>query len=365
MSILTDNSNWVIKNSLIQGGLPYSQKDYNILLGIGVNVFINLMGTREYNSGKKHINKFNYRNLKHPKSVEYYNIPITDLKIISDKEACKIVDLIVKKIEEDKVVYVHCLGGNGRSGTINALVLHRLYPKMSYKEIIEKLNYDRSKRKYKPNNITPQTASQFNQIHRIVTGSDDIYFYEPSSPYYFLSNYYSDTEVPITYIGKKWPSLEHFYQYFKFVKTPRGKEYAEIIRSSKTSNLAFVLGNMRKGNNGKNKLKGGRDNIVINPKNKEYKVNNALVEYEDVTIRDDWEKVKDKVMIVGLVLKFTQNKRLTKELIKTAPSKLYEFTRRDLYWATWFDGKGDNRLGKLLTELRSCLIEYKLLGYDK
>jgi predicted NAD-dependent protein-ADP-ribosyltransferase YbiA (DUF1768 family)/protein-tyrosine phosphatase len=353
--MIPENSNWVIKDSLLHGGLPNSQKHYNTLLNIGVNVFVNVMGKKEYTTGK-HKNKFDYRLLKHPTSIQYFNFPITDKKIISDPETNKIVEIITSNIKKGKIVYVHCLGGHGRSGTVIGLVLHNIYPDMTYIQIIDKLILDKSIRKYKPTMISPQTASQFNQLHRIITTSDDIYFYEPSSNYYFLSNYYQDSKPLISFHGKTWPSSEHFYQYFKFISTTRGKEYGEIIRSAKTSNVAYCLGSIKQNKNGTVKLKGGRDNSIINPSNKEYKINNAFTEYKDVTIRDDWDNVKDATMMIALVLKFTQNKTLSHKLISTFPSKLFEFTKKDTYWATFYDNRGKNKLGKMLTDLRQCFI---------
>jgi hypothetical protein len=111
------------------------------------------------------------------------------MKTLSDKEMLEIAKK-VEKLLKNKKVYIHCLGGHGRTGVLAGIILHKVYPHMTYKQIIQELHDKHQTRKYKPNKSTPQTSSQFNQLHRIITGRDDIFFYNDTDKNYVFSNLY-------------------------------------------------------------------------------------------------------------------------------------------------------------------------------
>jgi len=77
-------------------------------------------------------------------------------------------------------------------------------------------------------------------------------------------------------------------------------------------------------------------------------------------IRGDWEDVKERIMVIGLHAKFTQNPRLYLKLLETGEEKLVEDSPKDAYWGAP-DGKGKNRLGVLLMELRAHFRCHELL----
>jgi ribA/ribD-fused uncharacterized protein len=56
-------------------------------------------------------------------------------------------------------------------------------------------------------------------------------------------------------------------------------------------------------------------------------------------------------------VKFTQHPELAKLLISTGNLTLVEHTDIDSYWGDGKDGKGKNRLGHLLMQLRAELKE--------
>ena len=69
---------------------------------------------------------------------------------------------------------------------------------------------------------------------------------------------------------------------------------------------------------------------------------------------DDWEKTKNYIMKKILKIKFS-NPDLAKKLKATSGSKLMNNTTyRDEYWGIYM-GKGHNKLGVLLMELRDTL----------
>ena len=72
-------------------------------------------------------------------------------------------------------------------------------------------------------------------------------------------------------------------------------------------------------------------------------------------LRKNWESVKEQVMRKALRAKFEQHAELRALLLATAPAKLVEHTENDAYWGDGGNGKGKNRLGYLLMELREQL----------
>jgi N-glycosidase YbiA len=68
--------------------------------------------------------------------------------------------------------------------------------------------------------------------------------------------------------------------------------------------------------------------------------------------RPDWYKVRETLMLETLRAKFQQNPELSELLVATGDAYLVEHTDRDAYWADGGDGKGKNRLGHLLMQIR-------------
>lgn len=75
-----------------------------------------------------------------------------------------------------------------------------------------------------------------------------------------------------------------------------------------------------------------------------------------VKLRDDWETVKEEIMMTALRTKFLTYDKLKQLLLSTGDKMLVEHTTNDTYWADGGgNGKGLNRLGVLLVELRTEL----------
>lgn len=68
--------------------------------------------------------------------------------------------------------------------------------------------------------------------------------------------------------------------------------------------------------------------------------------------RGDWYQVREKIMLEVLRAKFEQHPELTELLMATGDAYLVEHSDRDPFWTDGGDGKGKNRLGKLLMQLR-------------
>ncbi len=136
-----------------------------------------------------------------------------------------------------------------------------------------------------------------------------IYFFRKGEPFSELSNFApSEFEAD----GVRWPTVEHYFQAQKF----KDASHRERIRGARSPMEAKTLGQTRQ-----------------------------------VPIRSDWESVKEQVMKKALRLKF-QNPRLRSLLLSTKNRMLVEDSPHDRYWGCGRDGKGKNRLGILLMEVR-------------
>jgi ribA/ribD-fused uncharacterized protein len=135
-------------------------------------------------------------------------------------------------------------------------------------------------------------------------------FYSVKDLYGEFSNF---ALFPIFMDGLLWPSSEHYYQAQKFFEP----ELKELIRNAKTPFLAAQM---------------ARD-----PK---------------MPLRDDWDDVKDGIMLNVVRVKINSYQVLKELLKSTNQSSIYEHTKNDCYWADCLDRTGKNKLGKILEVVR-------------
>jgi len=149
--------------------------------------------------------------------------------------------------------------------------------------------------------------------------------------YAFLSNFFiRDQYLPIPGYGNLvFKTNEHCFVWFK---TKDVHEKAEIVNAP-TPGIV--------------KRMGGPKGYVM-PDGNLFKI----------TLREDWDEVKDQAMMAGLEMKFGQNPDLLQALIATHPQELQEGNWwGDTYWGVDFrTGKGENKLGKLLMDLRGKYV---------
>lgn len=77
-------------------------------------------------------------------------------------------------------------------------------------------------------------------------------------------------------------------------------------------------------------------------------------------LRADWEKVKDDIMRRGVLGKFETHADIRALLLATGNEPIIENAPSDYYWGCGQDGTGQNKLGKILTEVRNLLRDHKL-----
>lgn len=139
-----ERSYWVLPNRFIVGEIPASIKEdetiakLNGLIQVNVNVVINLMEEDEKNYENKSF--YDYAPYLNKHNVETHRIPIKDLSIPTIETMKKILSIVQDSIRQKKVVYLHCWGGVGRTGTAVGCFL--LNNSLASKEnVLETINY--------------------------------------------------------------------------------------------------------------------------------------------------------------------------------------------------------------------------------
>lgn len=132
---------------------------------------------------------------------------------------------------------------------------------------------------------------------------------------WMFSNYSAHEVIAL---GELWPTSEHLYQAMKYIKDD--PEYAEKIRLASTPHEAKKLGQSR-----------------------------------NHPIREDWEKVKNKIMYFVVLAKVTQNSDVEEELRNTGDRIIIEDSPYDYYWGCGKNNTGKNQLGKTLMKVRELV----------
>ena len=168
-----------------------------------------------------------------------------------------------------------------------------------------------------PSRFSPMKATYSMKSPAKQGDRDAVQFYHSFEPYFEFTNFYPRN---ITIFEKRWPTTEHFFQAQKFAGTP----IEDKIRCCKSAREAFETARRR--------------------------------DYQP-WIRRDWHSpsVKDKVMLLAVRSKFAQHKDLQDILFKTGSKGIVEHTSNDSYWGDGGDGTGQNKLGKILVQVREEL----------
>jgi protein-tyrosine phosphatase len=112
---------WVTPGSFLAGAYPLwlsgsgPEDIINQLISTGINTFIDLTKEHEMQNSSylPYLTKM-------PKKLQirYFNHPIQDFGIPSIDRMQKIQNLIKQQLSEGRNIYLHCLGGIGRTGTV-------------------------------------------------------------------------------------------------------------------------------------------------------------------------------------------------------------------------------------------------------
>lgn len=152
-------------------------------------------------------------------------------------------------------------------------------------------------------------------LDKLKFSGDEIRFYHSDQPWGEFSNF---SPHSILIDGVNWMTVEHYYQSQKFSNL----DLIDKIRLSKTPILAKVMAREMKH-----------------------------------LQKENWNDLKESVMLNALRCKFRQHPELSKLLLSTSSKRLVESTSSDMYWGESIEGIGQNRLGELLIMVRNELLE--------
>ena len=118
---------------------------------------------------------------------------------------------------------------------------------------------------------------------------------------YFDNSWVFSNMYPLTNFSN-YNSVEQYIQAKKYTSSSsNSKKYRKIILAQTDPYIIRMLGN-------KKKDYVLRKNATI--RGSKELVNDVIDEYEDVKIRKDWDKVKNKILLKALFYKFTLNDKL-------------------------------------------------------
>jgi hypothetical protein len=140
-----------------------------------------------------------------------------------------------------------------------------------------------------------------------------ISFYSTREEFGCFSNF---SRHAVVLKGKVWPTSEHYFQAQKFAGTDR----EEQIRLTPSPMIAARMGRSRQH-----------------------------------ARRDDWDAIRDEIMLEVVLAKFEQHHDIRAILLSTGDAEIVEHTARDSYWGDGGDGSGKNMLGQILMRVREIL----------
>jgi protein-tyrosine phosphatase len=98
--------------------------------------------------------------------ITFIHEEIPDSSVTSDERIEELVERLISLFDAGKLIYVHCWGGAGRTGTVIACLIARLYG-LDAEEAL-KLTGEYYKCRVVVRHRSPQTLEQFAQVRRMV-----------------------------------------------------------------------------------------------------------------------------------------------------------------------------------------------------
>jgi len=194
----SDESNWVLPGVFLVGafpGCPDDDENWELItsiLSLGVTTFVCLQdeysddapeedwryerngAIRPYFRDVREIVKqveeapddFPSINIT-SSDLHFIHFPIIDCDIGEDDAVYGLAVNLVLRLARKEVLYLHCWGGHGRTGSLVCIMLHLMYG-LSAKDAMERCQFVHDLRRVPMEVASPQKPSQRNQVRRIV-----------------------------------------------------------------------------------------------------------------------------------------------------------------------------------------------------
>mmetsp|Transcript_32953 Transcript_32953/g.42350 ORF Transcript_32953/g.42350 Transcript_32953/m.42350 type:complete len:417 (-) Transcript_32953:117-1367(-) len=120
----SENSNWLIPGRLVIGAKP-SDEEALLLVEAGVTTFVSLIGEHSFSDYKNGSRRIHY-----PKIIDrasFLHFPIQDFEVPQLEKLQTFVLELKQRIVSGEVIFVHCRGGHGRTGTVVIPLVASLY----------------------------------------------------------------------------------------------------------------------------------------------------------------------------------------------------------------------------------------------
>jgi protein-tyrosine phosphatase len=285
-----DNSSYFIKNRALFGSFP-TQDSVLELEDHGVRYFVDLTDITKEKKISAYTTKYTYINY----SIDDHSIPND---ILSFSTFVLKISNIIKKLNQDERVYIHCRGGHGRSGLVVACILCYIFNLSPQ----DSLNYTTKCHSHRKNMRdrwrklgSPQNYNQKKFVYKFF---EPVYFYRynkntSTEGFSMFSEHYIETEL-----GEKFILYTSYYKHIE--------KYAE-----------------------ENKL--------------------------DIDKIDDKNKLKIMKNLIKLKLNTFPN--LKNNILNTGLKNIMYVSKEDGFWGNGENNIGKNYLGKLLVKIRNEYFE--------
>lgn len=162
-----DDSYWLVPGRLLAGEYPgaktkdEARRKLRSFLDAGVNFFLDL--TEEGEGLEPYASLLQEEAKARDRGVVYRRLPIPDMDAPTTERMSEIQQAIEAALEAGRTVYVHCLGGLGRTGTVLGcyLVEHEVSVAEALAEIQRRRRWTKSRWEK-----SPQTPAQVDFVKR-------------------------------------------------------------------------------------------------------------------------------------------------------------------------------------------------------
>ena len=305
---------YFIKDKALFGSYP-TIKSADELKKENVLVFVDLTCEEEKTNLEK------YYSLE---DILYLSYPIQDRKYPVNAQHFSLFIMLlastIKKLPNNKKIYIHCKGGHGRAGIVVACLLCFMYnmiPETAL-DLTTQYHDERKTMRAKWRKLgSPQTKSQKGFVIRICK---PLHFYKAykQGPTVGFSNF-SEHTIKIDDFGTFQNSESAFQAY----KEPDNQEYVKKIENIKIPRISKEVGRKCK-------------------------------------LRSDWFEVRNGIMEKILRLKIEQHSEIKENLMETFLRPIIEHTRADICPNLGYRSFVKNRLGKLWTKIRNELYLFNI-----